>query len=48
MDLKFTTIILKFQAVVFWVLKLCSNVGYQCFRGQCHLHLQGEVEWWWK
>jgi len=29
---------------IFWVVMLCSVVvGYQCFRGQCCLQLQGEV-----
>jgi hypothetical protein len=34
----------KTQVKVFWVVMLCSvAVGYQCFRGPCCLHLQGEV-----
>jgi len=34
----------KIQVEVFWVVMLCSVVvGYQCFRGQSCLQLQGEV-----
>jgi hypothetical protein len=34
-----------FQDEVFWFVTLCNVVvGYQCFRGSCHLHLQGEVK----
>jgi len=33
-----------FQVKVFWVVTPCSVVvGYQCLRGPCCLHLQGEV-----
>jgi len=33
-----------FQFKVCWVVMPCGVVvGYQCFRGQCCLHLQGEV-----
>jgi len=32
-----------FQVQVFWVVMLCSVVGYQHFRGPCCFHLQGEV-----
>jgi hypothetical protein len=28
--------------VVFWITTLCSDVGYQHFKGPCCLHLQGE------
>jgi hypothetical protein len=36
--------VVMFQVKVFWVVTLCSVVvGYQCFRGPCYLHLQGEV-----
>jgi hypothetical protein len=32
------------QVEVFWVVTPCSVVvRYQCFRGTCNLHLQGEV-----
>jgi len=35
---------MKIQVMVSWVLTLCSDVvGYQCFRGPCCFHLQGEV-----
>jgi hypothetical protein len=34
-----------FQVEVFWVVMPCNVVvGYQCFRGPCCLHLQGEVK----
>jgi len=34
----------KSQVKVFWVVMLCNgSVQYQCFRGLCCLHLQGEV-----
>jgi len=30
--------------VVFWVVKPYSDmVGYQCFRGLCYFHFQGEL-----
>jgi len=33
-----------FQVVIFWVVTPCTDVvQYQCFRGPCCLHLQGEV-----
>jgi hypothetical protein len=33
---------------VFWVMTLCSVVvGYQCFRGPCCPHLQGQVKAAW-
>jgi hypothetical protein len=35
--------VVMFQVEVFWVVMLCSVVGYQCFRVQCSSHLQGEV-----
>jgi hypothetical protein len=35
---------MKIHVKFFWVVTLCSVVvGYQCFRGPCCLHLQGEV-----
>jgi hypothetical protein len=33
------------SVAVFWVVTQCIDVvGYQCFRGSCCLHLQGEVK----
>jgi len=33
---------------VLWVVMLCSDeLGYQCFREPCCLHLQDEM-WLWK
>jgi len=35
--------VVLFQVEVFWVVTPCSVVvGYQCFRGPCHLHQQGK------
>lgn len=32
--------VVKIQVVIFWLLRLCSDVGgYHCFRGYCYLHL---------
>jgi hypothetical protein len=37
--------VVEIQIEVFWVVMLCSVVvGYQCFRGSCCLHVQGEVK----
>jgi len=37
---------MKIQVVILWVMTPCSDVaGYQCFGGNCCLHLQGEVKW---
>jgi hypothetical protein len=33
---------MKIHVVVFWITTLCSDVGYQHFKGPCCLHLQGE------
>jgi hypothetical protein len=32
----------RIEVKVFWVVTPCGVVGYQCFRGVCCLHLQGE------
>jgi hypothetical protein len=38
------TTVVKIETEVHWVALLCSvAVKYQCFRGPCCLHLQGEV-----
>jgi hypothetical protein len=37
--------VLMFRVEVFWVVTPCSVVvGYQCLRGPCCLHLQGEMK----
>jgi hypothetical protein len=33
----------KIQVEVYWVLTLCSVIGYECFGRNCYLHLQDEV-----
>jgi len=45
LDVRFEVfMVVKIQVEVFWVVTLCSIVvGYQCFRGPCCFHLQGEV-----
>jgi len=39
---RFEVFMSKIHIMVFWVGILCSDVGYQCFRGPWCLHLQGE------
>jgi hypothetical protein len=38
----------KIHVQVFWVVTLCSVVGYHCFGGPYCLHLEGEVLGAWK
>jgi len=31
--------VMKIQVMVFWIVTMCYDVGYQCFRVPCCLHL---------
>jgi hypothetical protein len=45
-DVRFEALTAVKIQVVFWVVMPCSVVvGYQCFRGSCQLHPEGEVLW---
>jgi len=41
--------VVKTEVMIFYILTLCGDVGYQCFiRGSCCHYLQGEVRGAWK